>query len=226
MTIYNVLIQILGWLGAFIILAVALVIYFGRKWIEGWLDNRFKKSVQYYEFRINEQFSRIEKIHEKEIEVLPKAWHLLQKASGRLGALTAVVIESPNIWQMSEEELGEFLSISGFKKSQIKKILESDIGNRQDVYREVKTWHNLNQANDIAVKFNNFIFDNSIFLTAPLSEKFEEADRLLMRTLRTRSMDVQYRKYSYDQYVEANGRLKELSNVIKEMVRKRLHHED
>ena len=71
--------------------AYAIFVFVGRKWLETKFSERLEaykheqnKELEEIRFRINSQFNRITKIHEKEIEVLPESWIRLQKAINQL----------------------------------------------------------------------------------------------------------------------------------------------
>src|SRR5271155_5106704 len=64
-----------------------------KKWVDSWIDNRFKlkQDELNHEFQtklegvrseIQRTFSRVSKVHEQEYKVLPQAWFYLQAAYG------------------------------------------------------------------------------------------------------------------------------------------------
>jgi len=91
------------------------VIFLALKSFSGkWLDAKFSerlvklkheqsKEIEGLRQLVQWEFSRISKIHEKEFEVLPRAWRLLHEASGYAGHLTTVLNYYPEFEKLSEE---------------------------------------------------------------------------------------------------------------------------
>lgn len=82
-------------------IVATLFIFLGKNWIE----NQFARRLKAYERKQNSLFNRITKIHEKEIEVLPAAWHKLLEAHGHLARLIEPARIEREFSQMNEEQL-------------------------------------------------------------------------------------------------------------------------
>ena len=89
----------------------AVVAYGIFQWLgKAWLAQHFNKQLEQFKadqqkelervrHEINALFSRISKIHEKEFEVLPKAWQLLHKANGAVLHVAQAMKKFPDFAQ-------------------------------------------------------------------------------------------------------------------------------
>jgi hypothetical protein len=84
-----------------------------KKYGEKWLDARFSarlellkheqtKEIESMRQRVQWEFSRISKIHEKEFEVLPAAWLMLHEAHGRTANLVGRLKQYPDLDSMDD----------------------------------------------------------------------------------------------------------------------------
>src|SRR5579862_9407959 len=96
--------------------AYAIFRFLGRSW----LDQHFKtsleqlkhdqqKQIEFVRHGINSRFSRISRIHEKEFEVLPKAWQLLHYANGAVFELNKAFEEWSDLDALPEPQFEEWL---------------------------------------------------------------------------------------------------------------------
>jgi hypothetical protein len=88
-----------------------------------WLDARFserleklkheqQKEIESIRQRVQWHFSRVSKIHEKEFEILPRAWFLLHEAHGLAGDLVGRLRQIPDFQSMPDPMLQEFVAAS------------------------------------------------------------------------------------------------------------------
>ena len=99
------------------VVAYSVFNQFGKKW----LDQHFKKNleelkhaqqqeIELLKHQINSLFSRVSKIHEKEFEVLPKAWLMLNEVHGSVMlALDLTMKFYPDFTRMPDARFEEFL---------------------------------------------------------------------------------------------------------------------
>lgn len=227
--------KFLGLLSSTLVILVPLIIWLIKRWIESEFSKNLEdykheinKSLEDYRHRINALFSRISKIHEKEFEVLPEAWRLLQIARGHVGSLTAPLQRHADLSSMDDARVKDFLNTMDpkFIPSDEEKLLKLPAHERNDFFKERLFWLKLNQANIATINFHNYILDNKIFLTTDLFEQFEKADKILSDCVLSREIDEQLREFSYDRYKKASEDLDVICGEIEELVQKRLHHED
>src|SRR4051812_7085644 len=93
--------------------AVAVLL---RLFVDKWMDKHFaseleklkyehQKALENVKHTIQSTFSRIVKVHEKEYEVLPKAWFLLHVAIGSACMTASGMKERPDFLNMPDGEL-------------------------------------------------------------------------------------------------------------------------
>ena len=140
-----------------------LIRLFGNKL----LDHQFAKGLERYKFKIDSQFDRISKIHEKEFEVLPRIWALVLKARSILYSLSNPSQEYPNLDVVSQEELEEFLEQSDLKRTDKDKLRASK--HRVKDYQLISYIKKLNTANHAIAEMDAYYHANKIFLTTDMN---------------------------------------------------------
>jgi hypothetical protein len=94
-----------------------------RRFSERWLDAKFSERLEKLKHeqqkesesirqQVQWHFSRVSKIHEKEFEVLPRAWLLLHEAHGRAGDLVGRLRYIPDFQNMPDPKMREFVAAS------------------------------------------------------------------------------------------------------------------
>ncbi|VAX07562.1 hypothetical protein MNBD_GAMMA26-391 [hydrothermal vent metagenome] len=210
-------------------IAYAFFIFLGKKWLE----NKFSESLEAYKhkqnkeieevrYRINAQFNRITKIHEKEIEVLPKAWHKMHDALKHLTYFASPFRQHPDLDRMNQSQLNEFLDNSSFCEWEKTKLLEAP--RKLEVYQERIFWHELSETKSAFREFHNYILENSIFLSQDLKEKFMVIDNVMWSAIIDKevgheSKDWKMQRKSYSQITEEIDPIKQ---EIEALVQKRL----
>jgi len=192
MNITNEILRIFGEIMAYggggAAVAYFLFQFFGKNWIE----NKFAQNLEQHKHAqaIELQRLRVEidsmlngaiKIQEKEYEVLPEAWRLLNEAFSLLSNLVAPFQQYPDLDRMNPEQLNEFLDGSELRESQNKEIRAS--GKKVDKYQELITWHRVNIVKSACIAFNDYIAKNGIFLPPELKQQFDAAKNELWSAL-------------------------------------------
>ena len=215
----------------------AAVAYTLFKWLgQNWIEQRFKaqierlkheqnKEIESLRHRIQSLFSRISKIHEKEFEVLPKAWFLLHNAHGKAAFLMAALKYRPDFGQMSEPSFEDFV-----KHCRLKDYEREELRNASDraaYYREAVFWVELDDVESSQTTFHNYLIENRIFMTAELREKFSAVDAVLSEALvehRTahETRDFQSLRSSVEKVVQLSEKIAQ----VEEAVQKRLRYEE
>ncbi len=101
----------------------SLVLWLFKLFGEKWLSNKFaerleafkhdqQKEIEHLRFEINKVFDRTTKLHQREYDVLPKAWSLLVISHNAAAGITSPLQSYPDIGRMSAPELEDFLSQS------------------------------------------------------------------------------------------------------------------
>jgi hypothetical protein len=153
-------------------IAYAIFRWFGKSW----LDQQFKKQLEHLKHeqqkeivqlkhQINSLFSRVSKIHEKEFEVLPRAWTLLHEAHGAVFRVICALKEYPDFASMRDPQFEAFLSACRLEEFQKEELRRADGGKRLRCYQNWIFWIELNDAKKAQVGLNNCLAVNSIFMT-------------------------------------------------------------
>jgi len=176
--------------------------WIGQKWIEqrfGIGLERFKagqqkelegfKSEQQKELeRLRHLLSsRVSKIHEKEFEVLPKAWLILNKLRGAVVvALDLTFKQYPDFRNLPDAQFEEFLTVglasrlSDYQKDALRKA-----PNRQAYFTDAMAGIYLDDAKEECRLFQNYLIEHRIFMTSELRKKFGAVNEVISTALST-----------------------------------------
>lgn len=207
--------------------------YFGSKWLESKFAERLEaykhkqnKELEEIRYRINAQFNRITKIHEKEIEVLPKAWELLQDALAKITYFTSPMRQYQDLDRLTDEQLEAFLERTTFadwEKNELRKK-----SNKLDYYQERIFYHEYGEARSASVIFHNYINHNSIFLSQDLKEKFVAIDDAMWSAVVDKEIGHHSKDHTMQRksFSDIQDEIKPLKDDIEAIVQKRLHMDE
>jgi len=109
--------------------AVGVLVWLGRQWIENQFSKRLEaykatqaQELEKYKAKVAALFNRITKIHEKEFEVLPVAWSMLQDAIGFVNKIAAPMQTYPDLRFVDQLRFEEFLNNCGWTESDKNKL--------------------------------------------------------------------------------------------------------
>jgi hypothetical protein len=212
-------------------IAYLVVKTFGDKW----LDHKFKerlenlkheqtKEIEAARQKVQALFSRISKIHEREFEVLPKAWFLLHEAHGKAATLMTAFREISNFPTMGDEAFEEYLQMSELSPHERDDFRSS--ADRMAWYQKYQFRKELHDASEAQRIFHNYIIENRIFMTKPLQTQFTMvahtlATALVEHRLWKEGMNTKY-------YESSTGKVTGLKTQIEEIergVQERLHYD-
>jgi hypothetical protein len=177
--------------------------FLGQKWAEKWIDQHFNQKLEAFKavqqerleaYKADQQrelerlrhllSGRISKIHEKEFEVLPKAWLMLIELRGAAQhALDLTMKPYPGFRNFSSAQLEDFLKsepvnwLADYQKEELRNAGSAD--KQEKYYMDALQSHSLNEANEKHRKFLNYLIENQIFMTDELREKFFGAQKAL-----------------------------------------------
>ncbi len=217
------------------IVSYGLFQWFGKSWLDQHFARQLQrlkhdqqKEIEQVRYQINSQFSRISKIHEKEFEILPEAWALLQQAHGAVFQVASRFRRDPDLDGMSDAEFHEFVASCRLQIFQKEELDVLRAPNRNQYYRDAIFWVELNDATQAAqIKLNNYLVLNSIFMTQDLRQKFKAINGALSKVV----IEVETARTSrspelYTSVSETLTRVAEMFNDIESAVQKRLHYEE
>jgi len=229
-SIFQFLGQIIAIGGGAAAVAYLIFMFLGRKWIEAKFQERLERlkheqeqQLEEFRYRANTLFSRVSKIHDKEIEILPEAWRLFQEAIGNLANVTSPLQSYPDLNFTTTEKVKEILEKSPLTEVEKKEIL--DAADKNDFYIKHVTWHEINKARAAIREFHNFMIFNRIFLTAELKEQFIKADTILYDALMKREVGERSKDVAmmHDAYKDISQGLTVIVDEIERIVQTRLN---
>lgn len=206
--------------------------WFGKRWFEHQFNQRLEELrrkqneiLEETRYEIDKRFDRVTKIHEKEFEVLPEAWRLLQNAYGKLISVASPLQSWPNLNRYSEEELEAFLENSDLHNFQKEELREAD--DKLQYYQEKAYWLRLNEARQDLQKFRDFIRHNNIFISSDLSELFSEIESVMIRAeVELGDPPANPWRDSFDTFQNLKDEMSDRLDDLEEKVQERLHFEE
>jgi hypothetical protein len=220
--IFQFLGKVIAYGGGAAVVAYAIFTFLGKKWIE----HELNKKLEQVRYRINTLFSRVTKIHEKEFEVLPEAWYKMQDALGRISHFTSLFQQYPDLNQISQSALEEFLEKSRLHKVERQELLQAS--DKVSYYEDKIFWHELRDVEEAFFDFHNYIIKNKIFLSPDLQEQFTKIDDVMWSAIVERK--VGHEANDHEMWHKAYKKIKEeinpIRDVIEKMVQARLHYHD
>lgn len=161
---------------------------FGKSWLQHHFRKELetirtegKKEIELLRHTINSEYSRISKIHEKEFEVLPKAWKLLHHSYGSAQGMTQRLKRYPNLDNMTAQDFVNFVAESTLPEH-IKKGL-IDAPDRLKYYQDYAAAEEYRKAKSDQNALNNYLYLNSIFMTQELKTWFLEMNKSIHHAL-------------------------------------------
>lgn len=212
--------------------AYAIFVFLGKRWIE----NRFNKSLESHKhsqnkeledlkFKINTYLNRINKIHEKEFEVLPEAWIKLNDALGKISSFVSPLQEYPDFNRMNEEQIKDIL-----KDTKLTELVKKELIEDQDkvmYYRNKIFWYDYIDVRKSLSGFHNYIIANKIFLSTPIYAQFKKIDEIMWESLKDREVGKEaedYQMYRNAYKAVKEEKIKPITDEIEKLVQERLHY--
>ncbi|WP_291272444.1 hypothetical protein [Geothrix sp.] len=208
--------------------------FFGTKWLESKfqasiekLRHQQRQELETFKISTNSSLDRLNKLNQREYEVLPKAWELLVLLQLHVSRFVASYKESPDLKSMSDPQFEEFVTqsdMADFQKTELR--IAPD---RNKYHQEITFWREYNSARNAYSDYAKFIMFNSIFFSPSLKDLFKKADEECWAAMSSRkiakeagSFPGQYMQF-YEQWVKAMESLKNLMNQIETLVQERLN---
>src|SRR5271169_3030216 len=195
--------------------AYAMFRIFTTKWIETRFSERLEafkhqqnQEIEHLRFRINTMMDWNVKLHQREFDILPETWSLLNEAFYTIEPIAIGLQQYPNLDEMSADRLEEFLEKSPLTVVQ-KTELKSESSKIQ-YYRAVKTMHDLNTAIDSYNQFHLLLAKNAIFIVEPIKTAFLALDQMLKEAIIERQVQPQ----QFDKGVILNDKGKQLLKAL------------
>jgi hypothetical protein len=206
--------------------------FLGQKWIE----QKFSKSLEEFkheqakeiakqQLQIDSIFNRVSKLHDKEYEILPHTWKLLNEAYNRIQWIEVKFHTHPDLNNMTSENLEKFMDKSDLNFDENVKDLMRKQDDKNKLYLMITKKRALKDAYKYYVEFQRYFIENSIFMKSDLKTKIEAIDALLLNLLT--SSDVGQKsgdsRFVNEEYNQADGPIKNLLMEISEYIHSRLY---
>ena len=219
--------------GSSAVVAYAIFTFLGKKWIEGKFAERFEtykndlnKELEQTRYEINVLFNRITKIHEKEFEVLPEAWCKMQNALGRISHFTSLLQHYPNLNQLSQPALEEFLNKSKLHEFEKQELMQAS--DKISYYGDRMFWHEVSDVEEAFWDFHNYTIKNRIFLTPDVQEQFMKIDDVMWSAIVERKVGHEANDHEmwHKAYKKIKDEVNPIRDVIEKLVQTRLHYHE
>ena len=221
--------------------AFGLVKWFAPRWI----DHRFGVRLEGFkaaqqakleEFKSEQQkelerlrhrlSSRISKIHEKEFEVLPKAWFMLNELHGSVVlALDLTLKFYPDFRQLPDAQFEEFLTTTRLTDYQKQGLRNAS--DRSKYFTQAMAGIYMDDANERQRIFRNYLIENRIFMTDELRTKFGTAIDSLTTALTQYGVGKDAKNWEMERSGQQEvSRLRAMIDDVEQAVQRRLHYEE
>ncbi len=184
----------IGFIGA---ITLWLFKLFGEKWMAARFDERLaaykhaqQAELEKLKFEINKLMDRTVKLHQKEFEVIPEAWGLLNDAFNIVRPVALGLAFSPNVNMMLPGQFEYFLEqipLAAWQKDELRNAPDKTM-----YYCDAIVWHDFNRAQDSCGQFHIYLTKNGIFIPAELMAKFSALDDLLSEVVGERRFSLRY----------------------------------
>ena len=214
---------------AALVATAGLWTWLGQKWVEerfGVRLEKFKAEQQKELERLRHRLSsRISKIHDKEFEVLPKAWLMLNDLHGTVAIALGLTFKTyPDFRRLSDAKFEEFLTISPASRlSESQKEALRKASDRQQFFSEAMAGIDFDDAREKHRLFHNYLIEHRIFMTDELREKFGAVDDSLSTALT--SYDAKDWELKQSGMKKVMG-MKDMIDEVEQAVQQRLHYEE
>lgn len=162
--------------------SLSAIIYMAFKYLAAkWLDARFEeklqalkhqqeKEIEGLRFKISAMLDRAVKLHQREFEVLPEAWSMLNDAFWKSQSLMSVIQSYPDIDKMPHQQQIEFISSCCLQDWQKKELFVAN--KKNELYQKYIRRYNLNDSVEIIREAYTYLIKNGIFINDQLRKEF------------------------------------------------------
>jgi hypothetical protein len=169
-----------------------------QKWLGAKFDRQLEAfkheqqiEIERLKFSISAQLDRATKLHQREFDVLPKAWRKLKDAHGIISELVSrgQILTDLNA-MTSNAQLEDFLSASPLADWQ--RDLVRAAPDKTAAYRNQYEPHRIGRAKKASAKFYKYFQRNGIFIRPSIKEKFDKVDELMLDALTEHQLNFQH----------------------------------
>ena len=175
-------------LGAAGTISFQLFKHFGEKWLDSKFDERLQQlrhahntEIERLRFQISTQLDRVTKHQQKEFEILPTAWEMLNDAFWATEYILAALREYPDLRNMSEGRLEDFLAQAQFSEPDKEELRNSR--DRNATYAKFQDWREFVSAQRKTQDGRVFLVKNGIFIHPEILTKFDGVYQVIVNAL-------------------------------------------
>jgi hypothetical protein len=144
------------------------------KRLEGF-KQKHAEQIASLRFRLDAAMAGGLKLQEKEFEVYPKLWTMLDEVHGRFLHASSSVQKLPPIADMSEIQLEEVLAMRDWLETQKEQVRRAD--DPADVFSKIDRQYNFGRAQKCLAEFETFFIHNKVFFKEPLKSHVVEMNK-------------------------------------------------
>ncbi len=171
--------------GGSVAVAYGAFVFLSQKWIENTFQARLnalkhahEKELQRLKVEIDSLLGATLKLQEREFEVLPEAWRLLDEAKSTLAWVVAPMQEYPDLNRMDGPRFEDFMArceLRDIDKQEIR-----DAHDRNKTYIQKIVWHNIGLVRKAQYALHLYVARNAIFLPMEMKERYEKICSLMI----------------------------------------------
>lgn len=184
--------------------AWALFKWLGSKWVEDHfakeleafkaekqaalekLRTEYGRETERLKADLNRFADRATRFHDREYEVLPEAWGLMNKAFGAASNAISSFQQHPDLDAMGPDQFESWLEQSGLEKYQCEELRGAR--NKNEQYMTLRNWRQIADAERACMEFTNYVVLQGVFIDEDLSSKMIAAAQDMRKALINRSM--------------------------------------
>ena len=168
--------------------AYGVFIFLGRSWIESKFQERLNavkhdhdKELQRLKIEIDSLLGGTLKLQEREFEVLPEAWRLLDEAKGLVAWIVHPMQEYPDLNRMTSQRFEEALAATELTEADKDEIRRAQDHNKE--YIRLIFWSRLARVRKAHSNLHAYIQKNAIFLPEEMKDRYVTIGSLMWKAL-------------------------------------------
>ena len=157
---------------------------FSEKWLNAKFEERLaaykhaqQKELEQLRFAINALMDRTVKFHQKEFDIIPEAWGLLNDAFNNVLSVTHPYQSYPDVSKLTSDQLADLFAkspFSDFEKNELQAAHD-----KKWLYIKFIKVHKFEESREIFNKFHEYFSRNSIFMPESIRDKFATCATIL-----------------------------------------------
>lgn len=184
--------------GGLSLIVYQLFRHFGAKWLDERFESRLQAlkhaqatELEQLRFNMNKLIDRAVKLHQREFEVLPEAWRLLNEAFWATKALIAPFRQYADLDRMTSAHLDEFLAECKLMNWEKEEIRRTD--GKTAFYAKRIRWHEQGEMEQKAREAYRHLMSYGVFIETDLRKRFHDLHDLIWNAIVEHGLSLQDR---------------------------------